>query len=42
MIKDTNILKARERGKQESEKRDLDKEVESVMMVTPPPSRGVR
>ena len=44
MIKDINILKgeARVGGRQESEKRDLVKEVETVMVVTTPPSRGVR
>ena len=42
MIKITIILKAREGGRQESEKRDLDKEVESVMVVTTPPSKGIR
>ena len=36
MTKDTNILNAREGGGQESEKRDLDKEVESVMVVATP------
>ena len=40
--KDTNILKAREMGGKSRRKRDLDKEVESVMVVTTPPSRGVR
>ena len=38
MIKDINILKAREGGRQESEGLDRDKEVESVMVVTTPPS----
>ena len=42
MIEKTNILKVREWGKQESEMRDLDKEVESVMVVTTPPSKGIR
>ena len=42
MIKDTNILKAREGGKQESEKRVLDKEFESVMVVATSPSKGIR
>ena len=42
IIRDTNILKARKGRRQESEKRDLEKEVESVMVVTTPPSGGVR
>ena len=42
MIKDINILKARVGGKQESERLDGDKEVESVMVVTTPPSKGVK
>ena len=42
MIKDINILKAREEGRQESEALDRDKEVESVMIVTTPPSKGVK
>ena len=42
MIKDTNIFNAREGGWQESEKRDLDKEVESVMVVATPPSKDIR
>ena len=42
MIEKTNILKVREWGKQESEMRDLEKEVESVMVVTTPPSKGIR
>ena len=42
MIKDTNILKAREGGRQELERLDRDKEVESVMIVATPPSRGIR
>ena len=40
MIKNTNILNAR--GRQELENRDWDNEVESVMVVTTPPSRGIR
>ena len=42
IIRDTKIFKAREGRRQESEKRDLVKEVESVMVVTTPPSGGVR
>ena len=42
MIKDINILKAREGGRQESGRLDRDKEVESVMIVTTPPSRGMK
>ena len=43
LIKDINILKARVGGRQESEGRlDRDKEVESVMIVTTPPSKGVK
>ena len=42
MIKNTNILEAREEARQESEKRDMDKKVESVMVVTTPPSKGIR
>ena len=41
MIKDINILKAREWGRQELERPDQDKEVESVMIVATPP-KGVR
>ena len=42
VIQKINILKAREEGQRESEKQYLDKEVESVMIVTTPPSKGVR
>ena len=42
MIKDINILKARVGGRQDSEGLDRDKEVESVMIVTTPPSKGVK
>ena len=37
MIKSTNVLKARARGRQESEGSDRDKEVESVMIAATPP-----
>ena len=37
MIKDTNIFKAREGRRQETEKRDLEKEVESLIVVKAPP-----
>ena len=42
IIKSTNILKARARGKQELEGLDGDKEVESVMITATPPSKDVR
>ena len=42
MIKDINILKARVGGRQESKGLDRDKEVESVMVVTTLPSKGVK
>ena len=42
MIKYINILKARVEGRQDSEGLDRDKEVESVMIVTTPPSKGVK
>ena len=42
IIKSTNILKARAGGRQELEGLDGDKEVESVMITTPPPSKNVR
>ena len=44
MIKDINILKAREGGwgRKELEGLDRDKEVKSVMVVATPPSKGVR
>ena len=38
MIKDTNILKARV-GENKLEQRELDKKVESVMVVVTPPSK---
>ena len=42
MIKSTNVLKARVRGRQEMEGSDRDKEIESVMIVTTPPSKGMQ
>ena len=42
MINDIDILKAREGEKQESGRLDWDKEVESVMIVTTPPSKGMK
>ena len=42
IIKSTNILKARAGGRQELEGLDGDKEVESVMITTTPPSKDVR
>ena len=42
IIKITNILKARAEGRQELEGLDGDKEVESVMITTTPPSKDVR
>ena len=42
IIKSTNILKARAGGRQELEGLDGDKEVESVMITTTPPSRDVK
>ena len=42
IIKSTNILKARAGGRQELEWLDGDKEVESVMITTTPPSKDVR
>ena len=43
MIEDTNVFKPREEGPfLRSEKRDQFKEVQSVMVLTAPPSRGVR
>ena len=42
MIKDINILKARAGVRQGLEGPDRDKEVESVMVVATPPSKGVR
>ena len=42
MIKSTNILKARAVGRQEFEGSDQDGEIESVMIVTTPPSKGMK
>ena len=42
IIKSTNILKAREGGRQELEGLDGDKEVESVMITATPPSEDVK
>ena len=42
IIKSTNILKARAGGRQDLEGLDGDKEVESVMITTTPPSKDVR
>ena len=42
VIKSTNILKARAEGRQELEGSDRDKEIESVMIVTTPPSKGMK
>ena len=42
MIKDINILRAQEGGRQESGRLDREKEVKSVMIVTAPPSKGVK
>ena len=42
MIKSTNILKARARGKQVLEGSDRDREIESVMIMTTPPSKGMK
>ena len=42
MIKSTNILKAREGGRQELEGLEVDREVESVMITTTPSSRDVK
>ena len=42
MIKSTNILKARAGGRQELEGSDRDGEIESVMVVTTPPSKGMK
>ena len=42
MIKAINILKARKGERQELERPDLDKEVESVMIVAKPPNKGIR
>ena len=42
IIKSTNILKARSGGRQELEGSDRDGEIESVMVVTTPPSKGMK
>ena len=42
MIKSTNILKARTRGRQELEGSDRDGEIKSVMVVTTTPSKGMK
>ena len=42
MIKSTNILKARAGGRHELEGSDRDGEIESVMVVTTPPSKGMK
>ena len=42
MIKDNFIHKASEQRRQESDEGDLEKEVDSVMIVTTPRSKGVR
>ena len=42
MIKSTNILKARAGERQELEGSDRDGEIESVMIVTTPPSKGMK
>ena len=42
MIKSTNILKARAGERQELEGSDRDREIESVMIVTTPPSKGMK
>ena len=42
MIKSTNILKARAGGRQELEGSDRDREIESVMIVATPPSKGMK
>ena len=42
LIKSTNILKARAGGRQELEGSDRDGEIESVMIVTTPPSKGMK
>ena len=42
MIKSTNILKAQAGGRQELEGSDRDKEIESVMIVTTLPSKGIK
>ena len=42
MFQDTYIIKVSEQGRQESDEGDLDKEMDSVMIVTTPRSKGVR
>ena len=42
MIKDNFIHKASEHRRQESDEGDLDKEMDSVLIVTTPRSKGVR
>ena len=42
MIKSTNILKARAGGRHELEGSDRDGEIESVLIVTTPPSKGMK
>ena len=42
MIKKTNILKARAGGRHELEGLDWDGEIESVMIVTTTPSKGMK
>ena len=42
MIKSTNILKARAGGRHELEGSDRDGEIKSVMIVTTPPSKGMK
>ena len=42
MIKSTNILKARAGGRQKLEGSDRDREIESVIIVTTPQSKGMK
>ena len=42
MIKSTNILKARAGGRHELDGSDRDGEIESVKVVTTPPSKGMK
>ena len=42
MIKSTNILKAPAGGRQELEESDREGKIESVMIVTTPPSKGMK
>ena len=42
IIKSTNILKARAGGRKELEGSDRDREIEFVMIVTTPPSKGMK